>query len=206
MAENGVRFVPGDWNAVCDICAQKYKSSQMKKRWDGLMVCPNDWEPRHPQDFLRAVPDRQAVPWSRPETPDVFVPFEWDQYINETYRVLEAIDYFSTYVRYIPFADVLQQSPPINRALNDQVLNWGVLGGADPAVPNTMETVFVGNETLVINATTNVADTVTMSESLMSLLGTGLFDTANVDEDLQFIPYFEFNAVLNGSALNTGPL
>ena len=74
MAENGVRFVAGDWNAVCDVCAQKYKSSLMRKRWDGLMVCPNDWEPRHPQDFLRAVPDRQAVPWSRPQTTDVFVP------------------------------------------------------------------------------------------------------------------------------------
>lgn len=36
------------------------------------MVCPNDWEARHPQDFLRAVPDHQAVPWARPETPDVF--------------------------------------------------------------------------------------------------------------------------------------
>ena len=73
MAENGVRFVAGQWNAICDVCGQKYKSGDMKKRWDGLMVCPHDWEPRHPQDFLRAVPDRQAVPWSRPETTDVFV-------------------------------------------------------------------------------------------------------------------------------------
>lgn len=72
MAENGVRYVPGNWNAICDVCAQKYKASELKKRWDGLMVCPNDWEARHPQDFLRAVPDRQAVPWSRPQTPDVF--------------------------------------------------------------------------------------------------------------------------------------
>jgi len=75
MAENGVRFVPGQWNAVCDVCGQKWKSSSIKKRWDGLMVCPHDYEPRHPQDFLRSVPDRQAVPWSRPETPDVFIPY-----------------------------------------------------------------------------------------------------------------------------------
>ena len=73
MAENGVRFVAGQWNAICDVCGQKYKSGDMKKRWDGLMVCHNDWEPRHPQDFLRAVPDRQAVPWSRPRTEDIFV-------------------------------------------------------------------------------------------------------------------------------------
>lgn len=73
MAENGIRFIKGDYNAICDVCAQKYKASQMRKRWDGLMVCPHDYENRHPQDFLRAVPDRQAVPWSRPQTPDVFV-------------------------------------------------------------------------------------------------------------------------------------
>lgn len=73
MAENGVRFLSGQWNAICDVCGQKYKSGEMKKRWDGLMVCPHDWETRHPQDFLRSMPDRQAVPWSRPETPDVFV-------------------------------------------------------------------------------------------------------------------------------------
>lgn len=75
MAENGVRFVPGEWNSICDVCGQKWKSGSMKKRWDGLMVCPHDYEPRHPQDFLRSVPDHQAVPWSRPETPDVFIPY-----------------------------------------------------------------------------------------------------------------------------------
>lgn len=75
MAENGVRFLAGQWNAICDVCGQKWKSNQMKKRWDGLMVCPHDYELRHPQDFLRSVPDHQAVPWSRPETPDIFVPY-----------------------------------------------------------------------------------------------------------------------------------
>jgi hypothetical protein len=74
MAENGVRYVPGSWNAICDVCGQKYKAGDMRRRWDGLMVCAHDWEPRHPQDFLRAVPDRQNVPWSRPQTSDVFIP------------------------------------------------------------------------------------------------------------------------------------
>lgn len=55
----------GDWNSICDICGFKYKASEMKKRWDGLMVCEFDWEMRHPQDFIRAVPDDQAVPWVR---------------------------------------------------------------------------------------------------------------------------------------------
>lgn len=75
MSENGVRYVPGSWNALCDVCGQKYKAGDMRRRWDGLMVCPKDWEPRHPQDFLRAVPDRQNVPWSRPEPGDEFIFF-----------------------------------------------------------------------------------------------------------------------------------
>ena len=43
----------GDWNAICDECGKKFKASQLKLRWDGFMVCQRDWEPRHPQDFVR---------------------------------------------------------------------------------------------------------------------------------------------------------
>lgn len=31
------------------------------------MVCNDDFEHRHPQDFLRGVPDNQDVPWVRPD-------------------------------------------------------------------------------------------------------------------------------------------
>ena len=64
----------GNWNAVCDVCGQKYKASQLRKRWDGLMVCSHDWEQRHPQDFLRVPHDNPAVPWARPEA-DIFAVF-----------------------------------------------------------------------------------------------------------------------------------
>jgi hypothetical protein len=46
----------GDWNSVCDLCGFRYKASQMKKRWDGLMVCPEDFEERNKQEFVRGVP------------------------------------------------------------------------------------------------------------------------------------------------------
>jgi hypothetical protein len=65
----------GDFNAICEVCGQKWKASKMRKRWDGAMVCPKDWEPRHPQDFVRAIPDKQSTPWSRPEAVDYFLPF-----------------------------------------------------------------------------------------------------------------------------------
>lgn len=64
------RYVKGSWKAVCDSCGQRFPSSQLRKRWDGLMVCPKDFEVRHPQDFVRAKVDIQVVPWSRPESED----------------------------------------------------------------------------------------------------------------------------------------
>lgn len=64
----------GDWNAVCDSCGRKFKASSMHKRWDGLFVCKEDYEPRHPQLSLRVRGDKQTVPILRPEpTQDVFI-------------------------------------------------------------------------------------------------------------------------------------
>ena len=67
------RYDSGDWNAICDSCGKKLKASLLLKRWDGLMVCKSDWEPRQPQDFVRAKADLQAPKWTRPESPDVFI-------------------------------------------------------------------------------------------------------------------------------------
>ena len=64
-------YKKGQWSAICDRCGFEFKSSQLKKTWDGLMVCKNDYEVRHPQDFIRGVAEHQAVPWSRPETSDL---------------------------------------------------------------------------------------------------------------------------------------
>lgn len=60
-------LVYGEWNAICDQCGFKFKASQLRKRWDGLMTCVKCWEPRHPQDFLRVRGDKPSVPWTRPE-------------------------------------------------------------------------------------------------------------------------------------------
>lgn len=76
-------YKSGDWNAECDVCGQKYKASKLKLRWDGLRVCPNDFEFRHPQDFVRGIRDNPSTSFSRPEPPDTFIPFNWTQYPNE---------------------------------------------------------------------------------------------------------------------------
>lgn len=66
-------WTPGVWSAICDVCGLRYKSNQLKKRWDGLMVCSDDYETRHPQDFLRVRTERIAPPWTRPEPTDTFL-------------------------------------------------------------------------------------------------------------------------------------
>jgi hypothetical protein len=67
-------FKKGEHNAICDRCGFKYKSSQLRKEWTGLMTCRKHcWERRNQQDLIKAVEDKQTVSWSRPETTDVFI-------------------------------------------------------------------------------------------------------------------------------------
>jgi len=66
-------LILGDHNAICDVCGFQYKGSQLKKRWDGALVCHKDFEQRHPQDFVRAVPERQSVRDARPLPELVFI-------------------------------------------------------------------------------------------------------------------------------------
>ena len=84
------RYDSGDWKAICDICGREFKASRLKQRWDGLMCCQQDWEPRQPQDFVRGVPDPQVVPWIRDEPQDVFYdpigiydPYYWSEVLTK---------------------------------------------------------------------------------------------------------------------------
>lgn len=61
------RYKKGDWNIRCDVCGFKFKSSEVKQRWDGLWVCRDDWEERHPSDFFRSRKEDTSVPFSRPD-------------------------------------------------------------------------------------------------------------------------------------------
>lgn len=58
----------GDFNALCEVCGFKYKGSELKRRWDGVMVCPEDFEVRHPQDFIKGRKEDQSIPFSSPDT------------------------------------------------------------------------------------------------------------------------------------------
>ena len=63
--------------AICDRCGQQYKFLELKKEWNGLEVCPECYEPKHPQlDPSYHAADAQALPFTRPareEPTTVFV-------------------------------------------------------------------------------------------------------------------------------------
>lgn len=65
-------FINGDWNAYCARCGGKFKASQLRKQWQGYYVCPDDWEPRQPQDFVRSIRERPEVPWAQ-DPADIFI-------------------------------------------------------------------------------------------------------------------------------------
>lgn len=68
MKERQHKYIPGDYLMVCDVCGFTYRSSEMKKRWDNAWVCKKDFEPQHPQEFVKGRADKVRVPVARPDT------------------------------------------------------------------------------------------------------------------------------------------
>ena len=56
-------------NAICDASGFKVKLSALVRQWDGALVDRRFVDRRNQQDFVRGVPDKQALP----ETPDNFL-------------------------------------------------------------------------------------------------------------------------------------
>lgn len=68
----GNYFKSGEWNVYCMVCNRKIKAGDALKRWDGLLVCKEDYENRHPMDFLRARQERISVPFTSDTSFDEF--------------------------------------------------------------------------------------------------------------------------------------
>lgn len=59
----------GDHWVVCDVCGKDYRNSVMTMRWDNKVVCPADFEERHPSDLFRGTPDDEiAKGFIRPQS------------------------------------------------------------------------------------------------------------------------------------------
>ena len=53
---------------ICDITGFRYRLKDMKKTWDGLLVGPDQWSPKHPQLQRKPTPiDPEALKDARPD-------------------------------------------------------------------------------------------------------------------------------------------
>lgn len=64
----------GDRNAICDQCGFKFKLSQLRKRWDGCLVCNKDWEPEPESNYWVRRSERERIIDDRPEQTDQDAP------------------------------------------------------------------------------------------------------------------------------------
>ena len=54
--------------AICDRCGYQYDYLDLQKEWNGLLVCPECYEPKHPQlDPPYSKPDPEALRNPRPD-------------------------------------------------------------------------------------------------------------------------------------------
>ncbi len=54
--------------AICDRCGYQYDYLDLQKEWNGLLVCPECYEPKHPQlDPPYSKPDPEALQNPRPD-------------------------------------------------------------------------------------------------------------------------------------------
>lgn len=69
-------YIPGDPWCVCDICGLQIRKSKTRKNWKGQIVCgATCYEPRHPQDFVKAHKDVIAVKDARPEPDPIYLEY-----------------------------------------------------------------------------------------------------------------------------------
>ena len=66
-------YKPGDNYFLCPVCGFKVRVSKGRMRWDKVFVCLDCWEPRHPQEMVRARADKIKPDISVPEPTDTFI-------------------------------------------------------------------------------------------------------------------------------------
>lgn len=62
---------PGSHLVVSDRSGKVISSDEARREWTGMVVHESEWEPRHPQDFVKGRKDDQVVRGARPlQDPD----------------------------------------------------------------------------------------------------------------------------------------
>ncbi len=62
-------YQPGSFKRVCDRSGFIYDAKDTRKEWTGLIVGKDEWDYRHPQEFVRGLPEHIAVREARPGSP-----------------------------------------------------------------------------------------------------------------------------------------
>jgi hypothetical protein len=136
---SGNYYKAGDWLAVCDICGFRFKASKLRKNWKNEMVCEEDFELRHPQEFIRVRPEKIAVPWARPETDIMlFICYIW---ARSAYADLAEADCAQADFTPLSYAELFAMKfPPIPP--NTYIRSSGIPGYAIPgyAIPGVTYT------------------------------------------------------------------
>lgn len=50
-------YIPGNRWVICDRTGMAFRLSEMRREWTGAIVHKDEWEPRHPQDFIQGIVD-----------------------------------------------------------------------------------------------------------------------------------------------------
>lgn len=64
---------PGNWKVSCMVCGFWYPSSEIKKRWDGVLVCEKDYETRHPQTLIKVRGERASPSFVSKDGTDTYL-------------------------------------------------------------------------------------------------------------------------------------
>lgn len=59
-------YAQGQYNMICDRTGQKMKSSEARREWNGFIVHHSVFLERHPQDYVKPVPQEPAPKNLRP--------------------------------------------------------------------------------------------------------------------------------------------
>lgn len=58
-------YIPGDNLLISDRSGRVMRRSEARVQWNGLVVHESEWEPRHPQEFVRGVKEDIVAPEPR---------------------------------------------------------------------------------------------------------------------------------------------
>jgi hypothetical protein len=115
-------YIPKDYYMICERTGMKYRRSEMVKEWTGLWVHKDVHQPRHPQDFVRGVPDDPSV---SPTLPDIV------QSVGES-ELSQNMTIWTVQIVIIALSG-LADKDPIGVVMNNGATHWSFIDG-DPEV------------------------------------------------------------------------